>query len=217
MIPFRFSPTTSKIVCFARTFAKHAVELGNQIPKEPIFFLKAPSAYIGDGELIRLPKQSHEIHHEAELAVVIGSRLSDATADEAQAAIGLWVLLNDVTARDIQRAEGGRFSKAKGFDTFCPISDVGVDTVNWQSARIQCHVNGLIRQDSGLDALLFEPAALVSYASQFMTLYPGDIVSLGTPEGVGPLEDGDLVSVQLLDKAGRCLLSLQNPVHRIKS
>jgi 2-keto-4-pentenoate hydratase/2-oxohepta-3-ene-1,7-dioic acid hydratase in catechol pathway len=211
-IPFRVS--ASKIVCFGRTFAKHAAELGNEIPVEPIFFLKAPSAVIADGVPIELPTVSHEVHHEAEVAVVIGERLNAVTPEKASSSIAGWTVLNDVTARDIQRTDQGRFTRAKGFDTFCPIASEYVRDLDWPNARIQCLVNGEIRQNACLSALLMEPAALVSHVSYFMTLMPGDIVSLGTPGGVGVLHEDDRVQVQLISSSGEVLVSVCNPVRR---
>jgi len=200
-----------KLVFFARTFPKHAVELGNAVPAEPIFFLKAPSSIIGPGEPIRLPRQSAEVHHEAEVAIVVGRRLRRATAGEAAASIEAWTILNDVTARDLQRADGGRFSRAKGFDTFCPLSDVRLPELDWREARIQCLVDGELRQDGALADLTAPPAELLAYVSGVMTLEPGDIVSLGTPAGVGPIRPGQSVCVRLLE-AGRLRAELGNPV-----
>lgn len=188
-----------KLVFFARTFRKHALELGNAVPAEPIYFLKAPSAVIGPGVPIRLPEASAEVHHEAEVAVFIGRRLCRASFEEAAAAVGSWTILNDVTARDLQRADEGRFTRAKGFDTFCPLSDVRLPSLDWREARIQCLVDGDLRQDGALEELSHPPAELLSKVSAVMTLEPGDLVSFGTPAGVGTIRDGETVEVRLLE------------------
>lgn len=201
-----------KIVCLARTFRKHAEELGNAVPKAPIYFLKPPSAVIGPGEAIRLPALSEDVQHEAELAVWIGQRLTRGDAAAAEAAIAGWTIVNDVTARDLQRADGGRFTRAKGFDTFCPVADARLPTLDWRSARIQCWVDGVCRQDGALADLLFTPAELLVAVSQCMTLMPGDLVSLGTPAGVGRIAAGQTVEVRLVDREGRAVLRLVNPV-----
>ncbi len=205
-----------KVVCLARTFRKHAAELGNLVPTEPIFFLKAPNAVIGPGEPIRLPPESECVQHEAEVAVVLGARLGrEATPESAYAAISAWTVLNDVTARDLQREDQGRFGRAKGFDSFCPLSDVRLLQLDWRRARIQCLVNGEIRQDGVLADLVFTPGEALAYVARHMTLDPGDVVSLGTPEGVGLLQVGETVEVRLtLD--GDVLASLVNPVTAVE-
>lgn len=200
-----------KLVFFARTFRKHALELGNAVPAEPIYFLKAPSAIIGPGDEIRLPPDSSEVHHEAEVAVVIGARLRRASPERAAAAIQAWTVLNDVTARDVQRADGGRFTRAKGYDTFCPLSDVRLPSLDWAHARIQCRVDGALRQDGALADLSHPPAELLSQVSHVMTLEPGDIVSFGTPAGVGPIRSGETIEVTLLEH-GEVRATLTNRV-----
>ena len=204
--------TASKIVCLGRTFPKHAKELGNPVPQTPIFFLKSPSAVIGAGEAILCPPDSDEVHHEAEVAVWIGASLTHATEDQAKAAMSGWTVLNDVTARDIQRQEKGRFSRAKNFDTFCPLSSETVHDLSWRHCRIQCLLNGTLRQNGLLTDLSLEPWDFIRYVSTQMTLRPGDLVSLGTPPGVGTMKPGDMVEVRLVDGRGRTLVSLTNPV-----
>lgn len=201
----------NKIVCLGRSFRDHAVELGNAVPESPLFFLKAPSAVIGPGEAIRLPRQSALVHHEAEVAVIIATRLSHCTPAEAEAGIGAWTVLNDVTARDLQQADNGRFTRAKGFDTFCPMSDVRLPTLP-EGCRIQGFVNGQQRQNGALSDLLWTPGQALAAVSRVMSLLPGDVVSLGTPAGVGPLVAGDTVEVRLVDAEGNLLISLTNPV-----
>lgn len=207
-----FPSVPGKIVCLARSFRKHAEELGNAVPSEPLYFLKAPSALIGPGEAIRLPAASREVHHEAEVAVVVGRRLSRASADEAFAAIAGWTVLNDVTARDLQKADGGRFTRAKGFDTFCPMASARLPSLDWRRCRIQCRVDGALRQDGALSDLLWSPGEVLAAISGCMTLLPGDVVSLGTPDGVGPIVAGESVEVRLVGPDGATLLSLTNPV-----
>jgi 2-keto-4-pentenoate hydratase/2-oxohepta-3-ene-1,7-dioic acid hydratase in catechol pathway len=204
--------TPGKIVCLARSFRLHAVELGNEAPSTPIYFLKATSAIVGPGEPIRLPEVSSEVHHEAELAMVIGQQMSSIDASNALDGVASWTILNDVTARDLQRADGGRFTRAKGFDTFCPISDARLENLPWADTRIQCYVDGEQRQDGALSDLMFPPEQVLAEISQCMTLMPGDIVSLGTPAGVGPLRAVNKVEVRLVGPTGQTLASLVNPV-----
>ena len=203
----------TKIICIGRSFRAHAQELGNAVPEAPIFFLKAPSARIESGVAIELPQVSAVVHHEAEAAVVIGARLRHGTLDEAEAAIAAWTVLNDVTARDLQAADKGRFTRAKGFDTFCPVSaDRVAPPLDWRACRIQGRVNGALRQDAPLGQLMWTPAEMLAHISAVMTLLPGDIVSLGTPAGVGPLAAGDTVAIQLIGPDGGVLASVENPV-----
>lgn len=203
----------SKIVCVGRSFRDHAAELGNAVPTAPIYFLKAPSAVIGEGEPIRRPAQSDLVHHEAEAAVIIGQRLSGVSPAAAEAGIAAWTVLNDVTARDLQRADKGRFTRAKGFDTFCPLSPTRVPApLDWRTCRIQGLVDGILRQDAPLTDLLWTPGELLASIAAVMTLLPGDVVSLGTPAGVGPLLAGETVQVRLLDAKGATLAQITNPV-----
>jgi len=209
---FLMSSRPGKIVCLARSFRKHAAELGNAVPPTPLFFLKAPTAMIGPGQPIELPPESAEVHHEGEVAIVVSRRLRKASVTEAEAAIGAWTVLNDVTARDLQRADGGRFTRAKGFDTFCPVSDVRLSELAWRQCRIRCRVDGDLRQDGALSDLVWTPGEALAAISACMTLEPGDIVSLGTPAGVGPIRAGEMVSVELIGPDGKRLIELSNPV-----
>jgi 2-keto-4-pentenoate hydratase/2-oxohepta-3-ene-1,7-dioic acid hydratase in catechol pathway len=201
-----------QVVCLARSFRKHAEELGNAVPAAPTFFLKSRRPVIGPEDAIRLPPESAEVHHEGEVAVWIGARLRRADPAEAFAGIAGWTVLNDVTARDLQRADKGRFTRAKGFDTFCPVAPDRVRLADWAACRVQCRVNGVMRQDGRLSDLLWTPGEILSAVSAVMTLEPGDLVSLGTPEGVGPLVHGDEVEVRLVGPIGETLVSLRNPV-----
>lgn len=186
-----------KIVGVARNFPAHASETGAEVPREPLFFFKPPTAVIGPGDAIRLPEVSSEVDYEAELAAVIGRPLSHASgAAAAREAIFGWTCLDDVTARDIQRAER-HFTRAKSFDTFCPIGPVIETGIDPLDAVVTCRVNGHERQRGYARDMVFDPYALVAHISQVMTLLPGDIVSTGTPAGVGPLRRGDRVEVEV--------------------
>ena len=187
----------SKIVCVGRNYRAHAKELGQDVPKEPLLFIKPSTAVIGPGDAIRLPEASKEVHHEAELAAVIGRTLTGArTAVEAREAIFGWTCLNDVTARDIQRAEG-HFTRSKSFDTFCPIGPLVTTELDPAEAVVSCRVNAEQRQRGYARDMVVDPYLLVAFVSQVMTLLPGDVVSTGTPEGVGPLRRGDTVEVEV--------------------
>jgi len=186
----------SKIVCVGRNYAEHARELGNQVPDRPLLFFKPPSAMIGPGEAIVLPAASARVEHEAEIGVVIGRRLHRASVDEAEAAIGGFTCVNDVTARDLQKADG-QWARAKGFDTFCPVGPTVVSGLDWRGLEVIGRVNGEVRQRGRASEMLFSVPQLLSYISGIMTLEPGDLVPTGTPPGVGPLADGDLVEVEI--------------------
>ena len=187
----------SKVVAVGRNYRAHARELGNDVPKEPLIFLKPSTAVIGPGGHIRLPETSKEIHYEAELGVVIGRTLTGAvTAVEARSAIFGFTCVNDVTARDIQRAEG-HFTRAKSFDTFCPIGPWVETQVDPMDATVLCRVNGEQRQKGFTKDMVFDAHILVAFISQAMTLLPGDVISTGTPDGVGPIRRGDWVEVEV--------------------
>jgi 2-keto-4-pentenoate hydratase/2-oxohepta-3-ene-1,7-dioic acid hydratase in catechol pathway len=189
--------TPSKVVCVGRNYRAHARELGHEVPKEPLLFIKPSTAVVGPGEAIRLPEASKEVHHEAELAVVMGRTLTRAiTATEAREAVFGFTCLDDVTARDIQRAEG-HFTRAKSFDTFCPVGPVVETDLDPQECVVTCRVNGEQRQRGFARDMVFDPFLLVAFVSQVMTLLPGDVVSTGTPEGVGPIRRGDWVEVEV--------------------
>ena len=206
-------PAPRQLVCLARSFGRHALELGNPVPTRPLFFLKSPRSIIAPGAPIVLPKESEEVHHEGEVAVWLGAPLYQASVAEAEAAIASWTVLNDVTARDIQRADGGRFTRAKSFPTFCPLATESLPALpHWGEARIQCWVNRSLRQDAPLSDMLFSPGEALAALSETMALGEGDLISLGTPAGVAALHHGDEVEVRLLDRAGQRLLSLSNPV-----
>jgi len=187
---------SSKIVAVGQNYRKHAEELGKPVPPEPLIFIKPATALNAHLQPIRLPPESAEVHHEAELALVIGQRLKD--ADEAQAARAIFGLtcFNDVTARDIQRREV-QHTRAKGYDTFACAGPWMETELSPADLRVVCRVNGQVRQDGRTSDMIFPPARLVSFISRIMTLLPGDLVSTGTPAGVGPLRDGDRVEVEI--------------------
>jgi 2-keto-4-pentenoate hydratase/2-oxohepta-3-ene-1,7-dioic acid hydratase in catechol pathway len=186
----------SKIVCVGRNYRAHAKELGNEVPAEPLLFLKPPSSVVGPQGAIRCPEQSREVHHEAELGVVMARPLARASATEARVAVFGYTCLNDVTARDIQRAEK-QFTRAKGFDTFCPIGPVVETGVDPLDLSVVCRVNGEERQRGTTRDMVFDPFALLAFISSVMTLLPGDVIATGTPEGVGAIRRGDWVEVEV--------------------
>ena len=186
----------TKVVCVGRNYRAHARELGNEVPKEPLLFIKPSTAILGPMEEIRIPDSSKEVHHEAELAAVIGRTLTRAGAVEARESIFGWTCLNDVTARDIQRAES-HFTRAKSYDTFCPIGPVVETQLDPMDQVVICRVNGEQRQRGSTRDMVVDPYALVAFISQVMTLLPGDLVSTGTPEGVGPIRRGDWVEIEV--------------------
>lgn len=191
-------PTTpSKIIGIGRNYADHAKELGNEVPREPLIFLKPPSALLPHEGVIRYPfGHSELVHHEAELGVIIGRTCRDVSEAEAERFILGYTLVNDVTARDLQRKDV-QFTRAKGFDTFCPVGP-WVDTgFKPAGQRINLTVNGVIRQDASLADMIFKVPFLVSWLSRIMTLERGDLIATGTPSGVGALVPGDRVEVTI--------------------
>ncbi|HEX6870907.1 MAG TPA: fumarylacetoacetate hydrolase family protein [Micromonosporaceae bacterium] len=197
----------SKVVCVGRNYAEHAAEHGAEVPAEPLLFLKPSTAVIGPRDVIRLPPQSRNVEHEAELAVVIGvtgARRAD-RATAAQAIFG-YTCANDVTARDLQRSDG-QWTRAKGFDSFCPLGPWIVTGFDPADVEVRCEVNEEVRQLGRTKDMVFDPATLVSYVSHVMTLLPGDVILTGTPAGVSPLVAGDVVTVRI---AG--IGDLSNPV-----
>lgn len=186
----------SKLVCVGLNYRRHAEEMGKPLPTEPLIFLKPSTTVIGPGEAIVLPGASSEVHFEGELAIVIGTRVHRATPAQASAAVLGFTIVNDVTARDLQRRDL-RYTRAKGFDTFAPMGPAIATGLDPRSLRITTRVNGEVRQDSGCDDMIFDVATIVSTISQIMTLLPGDVIPTGTPAGVGALRSGDTVSISL--------------------
>jgi len=185
-----------KIVCVGRNYAEHAKELGNEVPKAPLIFLKPPSSVIADGEPIRLPSASQQVEFEGEIGVVIGRKLTRASLDEALGAIRGIVALNDVTARDLQKTDG-QWTRAKGFDSFCPIGAETNGSPDLGNLTVVTRVNGEERQRGSSAQMVFPIPVLLSYISGIMTLEPGDVVATGTPSGVGRLAPGDTVEVEI--------------------
>ncbi len=189
----------TKILCVGRNYPAHAAEHGSEVPPEPLLFFKPPSAVIGPGQPIYLPPQSAQVDYEAELAVVIGRRCRNVRPEEAWECVWGVTCANDVTARDLQRRDG-QWTRAKGFDTFCPVGPwvvTGLSEADVADLAVICRVNGEIRQHGRTSEMVFSPAALIAYASAVMTLEPGDLFLTGTPAGVGPLHPGDVVEVEV--------------------
>jgi 2-keto-4-pentenoate hydratase/2-oxohepta-3-ene-1,7-dioic acid hydratase in catechol pathway len=186
----------SKIVCVGRNYVAHAKELGNEVPPLPMLFFKPPSALIGPGEPIVLPSTSRQVEYEAEIGVVIGTRLQAATEDEAERGIGGFVCVNDVTCRDLQKTDG-QWGRAKGYDTFCPVGPAVGTGLDWRKLEVIGRVNGQVRQRAPAAEMHFSIPFLVSFISGIMTLEPGDLIATGTPAGVGALRDGDVVEVEI--------------------
>jgi 2-keto-4-pentenoate hydratase/2-oxohepta-3-ene-1,7-dioic acid hydratase in catechol pathway len=187
----------SKIVCVGRNYRDHAKELGNEVPKEPLIFLKPPSSIIKSGDPIRLPPQSKQVEYEGEIGVIIGRRLRNAREAEAAGAVASVVAANDVTARDLQKLEP-QWTRAKGFDTFCPLGEPKATGMKFEDLTVVTRVNGTERQRGTGADMAFSIPAILAYISQVMTLEPGDLVLTGTPAGVGTLKPGDEVEVEIL-------------------
>lgn len=186
----------SKIICVARNYAAHAAEHGAAVPEVPVLFFKPPTAVIGPGEAIVLPPQAQRVEQEAELAVVIGKEGRWISADDAEDHILGYTIANDVTERFFQRNDL-LWTRAKGFDTFAPLGPWIETELNTADAIISCRVNGDLRQMASTREMVFLVDQLISFASSFMTLLPGDVLLTGTPEGVSKLEEGDLVEIEI--------------------
>ncbi len=189
----------SKVVCVGINYLRHATELGGDVPDEPLIFLKPNTSVIGPGEPILYPEQSSDVHYEGELAVVIGRICREVSAEDAPKVIFGYTVANDVTARDLQKKDG-QWTRAKGFDTFCPLGpwiETSLDpsnlAVTTELAKEDQHNE--TKQDGRTSDMVFSVPDIVEYVSSFMTLLPGDVILTGTPEGVGPMEVGDSVSV----------------------
>jgi 2-keto-4-pentenoate hydratase/2-oxohepta-3-ene-1,7-dioic acid hydratase in catechol pathway len=187
----------TKIVCIGLNYAKHAAEFGNPIPKEPLIFLKPPSALIGPDDPIVMPKGAGQVDFEGEIGVRIGRRARHVRKEDAWDYVDGLLAINDVTARELQRADG-QWSRAKGFDTFCPAGPVTpLAKVDRGALSVTTRVNGKVRQQSGADDMVFDIPSLVAHISRIMTLEPGDLIATGTPSGVGPLSPGDVVEIEV--------------------
>jgi 2-keto-4-pentenoate hydratase/2-oxohepta-3-ene-1,7-dioic acid hydratase in catechol pathway len=188
----------SKIVCVGRNYAEHAKELGNEVPQEPLLFLKPPSSLIASGDAIVYPKLSQRVDFEGELGVVIGKRARKVQAADAGNYILGYTIVNDVTARDLQRKDG-QFTRGKGFDTFCAAGPclVPKEEADFAGFRVRTLVNGDVKQDGSVADMLFSVGAIIAYVTAVMTLEPGDLIATGTPPGVGPIEPGSIVRVEI--------------------
>lgn len=195
-----------KIICVGRNYAAHAAEHDAEVPDLPLLFLKPPSSVIGPGEQIHLPPQSKRVEHEGELAVVIGRRGRWIEIENARDHVLGYSVANDVTARDLQRADG-QWTRGKGFDTFCPLGPWVETELDPADLIVTCSVNGEVRQMASTRDMIFPVRQLITFISSVMTLEPGDLILTGTPSGVGPLTDGDQVTVDIEN-----LGTLTNPV-----
>jgi 2-keto-4-pentenoate hydratase/2-oxohepta-3-ene-1,7-dioic acid hydratase in catechol pathway len=198
----------SKVIGVGRNYADHAAEMGNELPTAPLLFLKPNTAVIGPDDPIVLPSWSDDVHHEAELAVVIGKVTKDVAPEHALDRVFGFTVANDVTARDIQRSDA-QWTRAKGFDGSCPLGPWIVPGLTVDDLAISCRVNGESRQEGRTRDLVFDVAYLISYVSEVMTLLPGDVILTGTPAGVGPVVHGDVVECEV-EEIG----VLRNPVIR---
>ncbi len=192
----RFPVGPTKIPCIGRNYRAHAAELGHDVPTEPLVFLKPPSALLDPGGTVLLPPESTRVEHEAELGVVIGKRCRRVPPERALDFVFGYTVVCDVTARDLQKKDG-QWSRAKGFDTFCPVGPYVVTGVDPAALGIRLRVGEALRQDGNTRDMIFDIARVVSHVSQAMTLLPGDLIATGTPEGVGPLAPGDHVAVEI--------------------
>ena len=186
----------SKVVAVGRNYAEHAAELGNDVPAEPMLFLKPNTAVVGPGDPISYPRQSHDVHYEGELAVVIGRLCKDVPVERVAEVVLGYTVANDVTARDLQRSDG-QWSRAKGFDTFCPLGPVIATDLDPSDLALTTRLNGEVVQQGRTSQLVHDVPALVAYVSAAFTLLPGDVILTGTPAGVGPMQPGDRVEVEI--------------------
>lgn len=185
-----------KIVCIGRNYREHAKELGNEVPKEPLLFLKPPSSVVWGGEVILLPSASKKVEHEGEIGVIVGRTLTRVSESDAARGIRGIVAVNDVTARDLQKSDS-QWTRAKGFDTFCPLGEESSELPDLDSLTVVARVNGVERQRGKSSEMVFSIPSLLAYISHIMTLEPGDLVATGTPSGVGPLVPGDVVEIEI--------------------
>ena len=198
--------TPSKILCVGRNYADHAAETGSDVPKEPLIFLKALSSLLDVGEPVVYPSISQRVDHEAEIAVVIGRRCRFVDEADALDYVFGYTVANDVTARDLQTGDG-QWSRAKGFDTFGPVGPWIDSNFDPRNRAVRCQVNDTIRQESNTDKMIFSIARVISHISQAMTLLPGDLILMGTPEGISSVQPGDVMTVEV-----EGLGVLRNPV-----
>jgi 2-keto-4-pentenoate hydratase/2-oxohepta-3-ene-1,7-dioic acid hydratase in catechol pathway len=188
--------TPSKIVAIGLNYADHAAEANRELPKEPTLFIKPSTAVIGPGDAIIYPPQTSNLHYEGELAIVIGKLAKNVPMEQARNYVLGYTCANDVTARDLQRRDG-QFTRGKGFDTFAPLGPWIVTDLDPSNLEIQTRLNGAVRQSSRTSKLIFNCDYLISFISAVMTLLPGDVISTGTAAGVGPMQAGDVVEVEI--------------------
>ena len=188
--------TPSKIACVGRNYAEHAAELGNEVPPEPLIFLKPPSSLVGPGEEVVYPAISERVDHEGELAVVIGQRCRNVAEQDALSYVFGYTVANDVTARDLQKQDG-QWTRGKGFDTFAPVGPWIDTTFDPTDRVVRCLVNGEVRQQSTTALMIYSIPHIIAHISRFMTLEPGDLIMTGTPSGVGPVRPGDVMTVEV--------------------
>lgn len=196
----------TKLVCVGRNYAEHAAELGNEVPPEPLIFLKPPSTVIGPDAPVVYPAISKRVDHEGELALVIGTRCRNLSEENAHAVIFGYTVANDVTARDLQKADG-QWTRGKGFDTFAPVGPWVETDYDPAGKTVRCLVNDQVRQDGNTSLLIYSIARVLAHVTRFMTLEPGDLILTGTPAGVGAVQPGDVMTVEV-----EGLGSLRNPV-----
>ncbi len=194
MPSLKFRP--GKIVCVGRNYREHAKELGNEVPQSPLIFLKPPSSVVWEDDAIELPAASSKVEYEGEIGVVIGKRMKRIAESDAVAAIRSIIAVNDVTARDLQKTDG-QWTRAKGFDSFCPLGEESSRLPDLDGLSVVTRVNGVERQRGKSSEMVFSIPSLLAYISRIMTLEPGDLVATGTPSGVGPLAPGDVVEVEI--------------------
>lgn len=197
----------SKIVCVGRNYAKHAAELGNEVPSEPLIFLKPPSSLIFEGDEVVMPAGVGRVDFEGEIGVIIGKSARHVSAAEAWDYVESLVPVNDVTARDLQNADD-QWTRAKGFDSFCPVgTPVPLADIDLDGLAVKTTVNGEVRQSGPASDMVFDIPAIIAFVSGIMTLEPGDLIATGTPDGIAPLEAGDVVTVEVVGVG-----SVSNPV-----
>jgi len=198
----------SKIVCIGRNYGAHAAEFGHDVPKEPLIFLKALSALLAPNQTVLRPGISERVDYEGELGVVIGKKCRHLKADEdVRPYILGYTCVNDVTARDLQKKDD-QWSRAKGFDTFCPVGPyITTELDPWAGVGVETKVNGVVKQHGNTTDLIFALDVVIRHIAQAMTLYPGDLIATGTPEGVGPVVAGDVMEVTV-----EGIGTLSNPV-----
>lgn len=188
----------SKIVCVGRNYVEHAKELGNEVPTEPLLFLKPPSSLVGAGEAIVYPRLSQRVDFEGELGVIIGKTARRVKRADAFDYVLGYTCVNDITARDLQKKDG-QWTRGKGFDTFCAVGPRLVlrDALDLAGLRVRTLLNGAVKQDAAITDLIFPIDFVIEYITQFLTLEPGDLIATGTPPGVGPMQVGDVVRVEI--------------------